>query len=33
MYMVRSVNVKKSYLVTISHISDFSYAWGVIDNY
>ena len=33
LYMVRSVNVKKSYLVNISHISDFSYAWGVIDNY
>ena len=33
LYMVRSVNVKKSYLVNISHISDFSYAWGVIDSY
>jgi WASH complex subunit strumpellin len=26
LHMVRSVNVKKSYLVNISHISDFSYA-------
>ena len=26
LYMVRSVNVMKSYLVNISHISDFSYA-------
>ena len=33
LHMVRSVNVKKSYLVNISHISDFSYAWGVIDSY
>ena len=33
LHMVRSVNVKKSYLVSISHISDFSYAWGVIDDY
>lgn len=31
--MVRSVNVKKSYLVNISHISDFSYAWNVMDLY
>lgn len=33
LHMVRSVNVKKSYLVNISHISDFSYAWNVIDGY
>lgn len=33
LHMVRSVNVKKSYLVNISHISDFSYAWNVIDQY
>lgn len=33
LHMVRSVNVKKSYLVNISHISDFSYAWNVIDDY
>lgn len=33
LHMVRSVNVKKSYLVSISHISDFAYAWNVIDGY
>ncbi|CAI2370736.1 unnamed protein product [Moneuplotes crassus] len=33
LHMVRSVNVKRSYLVNISHISDFSYAWKVIDDY
>jgi WASH complex subunit strumpellin len=33
LHMVRSVNVKKSYLVSISHISDFSYAFHVIDQY
>ncbi|CAI2368940.1 unnamed protein product [Moneuplotes crassus] len=33
LHMVRSVNVKRSYLVNISHISDFSYAWNVIDDY
>jgi len=33
LHMVRSVNVKKSYLINISHISDFSYAWNVIDDY
>ena len=30
LYMVRGVNVKKSYLVNISHISDFSYAWELL---
>ena len=33
LYMVRSVNVKKSYLVNISHISNFSYTWGAFDSY
>ena len=33
LYMVRSVNVKKSYLVNNSQINDFSYALGIIDSY
>ena len=31
--MIRSANVKKSHLVSITIISDFSYAWGIISNY
>jgi len=31
--MVRSVNVKKSQLVSITTISDFSYTWNVIPHY
>ena len=33
MHMIRSVNVKKSHLVSIETISDFSYSWKVIDHY
>jgi WASH complex subunit strumpellin len=32
-HMVRIVNVKKSVLISISFISDFSYAWGIIEDY
>ena len=31
--MVRIVNVKRQTLVNISYISDFAYAWLVIDDY
>ena len=33
LHMVRSINVKKEQLVSITAISDFSYAWNVIPNY
>jgi hypothetical protein len=31
--MVRIVNVKRNTLVNISYITDFSYAWLVIEDY
>jgi WASH complex subunit strumpellin len=31
--MVRIVNVKRQILVNMSYISDFAYAWIVIDDY
>ena len=33
MHMIWSVNVKKSHLVSIDTISDFSYSWKIIDHY
>lgn len=33
MHMVWSVNMKKSHLVSIDTISDFSYSWKIIDSY
>lgn len=32
-HMVRIVNVKRKTLVNISYITDFSYAWLVIEDY
>lgn len=31
--MIRIVNIKRQSLVNFSYISDFSYAWVVIDDY
>ena len=32
-HMIRIVNVKRTILVNMSYITDFSYAWLAIDNY
>ena len=32
-HMVRITSIKRSVLASISHISDFSYAWNIIDDY
>lgn len=31
--MIRTVNIKRQTLVNISYITDFSYAWLVIEDY
>lgn len=31
--MIRIVNVKEEIMITVSVVSDISYAWEIIDNY